>query len=273
MAQTGWTSTIPSPGPAAEWLPALDIPEPGPQSRLTVLLRWLLLIPQFIALWLLGILAFFVVVIGWFGALFTGRLPDFAAQYLTGFLGYQTRVGASAMLLVDRYPPFTLDHRPEGYPVQVEVHPGPLNRLAVFFRLILVIPAAIVEGLLTAGWYTVSIIVWLVVLVLGRMPRPLFEATAAVLRYSMRLSAYLLLLTSAYPKRIFGDDADTAYGTAPEAVSATRPLLLSGLGKGLVVLFLVVGLFSSAAENLATDNSDNNTNNNSSSAPAQTDFW
>jgi len=258
MAQTGWAKTLPE--GSREWLPALDIPEPGEQRRLTVLLRWLLLVPQFIALWLLGIAAFVVVVIGWFGALFLGRLPEFAASFLTGFLGYETRVTASAMLLVDRYPPFALQAPPD-YPVQVEVRPGGLNRIAVFFRLLLVIPAAIVRGLLTTGWYPVAVVIWLVTLVLGRMPRPLFEATAAVLRFSMRVSAYLLLLTPAYPKRLFGDDSEVE----PRTVSATRPLLLSGWGKGLVVLFLVVGLFGGTAENLARGTMDNNDSNASSS--------
>ena len=53
-----------------------------------------------------------------------GELPVFAAGYLTSYLGYATRVGCYAMLLVDRYPPFALD-APD-YPVRVELEPGPL---------------------------------------------------------------------------------------------------------------------------------------------------
>lgn len=246
MATNTWAAQ--SPGPSTEWLPALDVPEPGSQRRLTVLLRWLLLVPHFVVLWLLSIAAFFVVVIGWFGALFTGRLPVFAADFLTGYLGYSTRVGASSMLLVDAYPPFAVSGVTD-YPVRVEVRPGPLNRLAVFFRLLLVIPAAIVQSLLVTGWYTAGFVIWLVVLVLGRMPRPLFEATAAVLRYALRVHAYMLLLTSAYPKRIFGDDAATAPG---EAVSATRPLLLSSGGKFLLVVFLLLGLVGDATSSVTT---------------------
>ena len=252
MAQNSWAAPLPL--GSTEWLPALDVPEPGTQRRLTVLLRWLLLIPQFIALWLLGIVAFFVVVVGWFAALVLGRLPDFAADYLSGYIGYETRVTAGAMLLVDRYPPFAL-RAPEDYPVRVELRPGPLNRLAVLFRLLLVIPAAIVQSLLTTGWAALAVIVWLVVLVLGRMPRPIFEATAAVLRYSMRLGAYLTMLTPAYPKRLFGDESEVE----PQVVSATRPLLLSGAGKGLVVLLLVVGLIGSVSENLAEDDNGSST--------------
>jgi hypothetical protein len=231
----------------SEWLPVLDIPEPERQRRLTVLLRLLLLIPQLIVLWLLGIAAFVVAVIGWFGALFLGRLPGFAARFLSLYVAYDTRVFAYLMLLVDRYPPFRLGpvRYPGEYPVGIEVRPGELNRLAVFFRLILVIPAAIVQALLMAGWWAVALILWLVVLIVGETPRPLFEATSAVVRFRMRTQAYVLMLASAYPKRIFGDPPGPAAppGEAPEAaVSATRPLVLSTAGKVLLVVFLVIGV-------------------------------
>lgn len=241
MAQQTWDSKLPP--EADEWLPALDIPEPRTQRRLTVLVRWLLLIPQVIVLFFLGIAAFFATVIGWFAALFIGRLPDPIARYLSAFLAYETRVHASGLLLVDAYPPFAL--RPvSDYPVRIEVRPGRLNRLAVLFRIILLIPAAIVQSLFTSGWYAVCFLSWLVVLILGRMPRPLFEATAALLRYTMRYYAYVSMLTSAYPKGLFGDrDTQDTPGTAPP-VSATRPLRMSTAGTVLVTLFLVIGLIA-----------------------------
>ncbi|MDY0814686.1 DUF4389 domain-containing protein [Kitasatospora purpeofusca] len=230
-----------------EWLPALDLPAPGPQNRLTVLFRLLLLIPQFIVVWVLTVVAFVVTVIGWFGALVLGRLPVFAADYLGAYVPYETRVNAYLLMTTGSYPPFAF--RVPDYPVQVGLRPGELNRLAVLFRIVLVIPAAVVQGLLYAGWWVVGWISWLVVLVLGRMPQPLFEASAAVLRYRMRYMAYLLMLTSAYPKRLFGDEP----GSEPEGtVSATRPLVMSGAGRGLLVLFLVLGLASGVTSSVTT---------------------
>ncbi|MEU4115302.1 DUF4389 domain-containing protein [Kitasatospora sp. NPDC028055] len=243
-----------------EWLPVLDMPAPAAQNRWTVLLRLLLLIPQFVVLWVLSLVAFVVTVIGWFGALVLGRLPGFVADYLTAFVPYEARVTAYLMLTVDRYPPFRFS-APE-YPVQVELRPGELNRLAVLFRIILVIPASIVQGLLHAGWWMVSFISWLVVLILGRMPQPLYEATTAILRYQLRYTAYLVMLTSAYPKRLFGEEPNSE----PERVSATRPLVLSGGGRGLVVLFLILGLVSWATSSVTTsvntddDDEDNGVN-------------
>lgn len=112
--------------------------------------------PQVVVLWVLSVVAFFAVVIGWFAALVTARLPTPIARYLTDYLGYDTRVTASGSLLIDRYPPFSLRQRPD-FPALVQVRPGHLNRLAVLFRLILLIPVAVINSLLgTAGWCSAS---------------------------------------------------------------------------------------------------------------------
>ncbi|MEK0096917.1 DUF4389 domain-containing protein [Streptomyces sp. A475] len=249
---TGWgerpaTGTA---GGGTEWLPALDVPAPERQRRWTVLLRWLLLIPQYVVLFFLAVAAFFVVIAGWFAALFTGRLPDGIFSFLGSVLAYETRVNTSATLLVDRYPPFAFS-APD-YPVQIELRATPLNRLAVFFRLILVIPAAIVATLVRSGWVTLCWVFWLVALILGRLPAPLYAATAAVVRYSLRLNAYLLLLTPAYPKRLFGDEPVPA----EQVRSGTRPLLLDTAAKVLVVLFLLLGLVAQIANNTVHYGSD-----------------
>ena len=228
-----------------EYLPVLDVFPPERERRWTVLLRLLLLIPQAIVVALLGIVAAIVVFVGWFGALALGRLPEFAASYLSKYLAYETRVEAYGMLLVDRYPPFRFDalDTPD-YPVRIAVTPGQLSRLAVFFRLLLAIPAGIVQAVVYSGWSVCCFFIWVVVLVLGRMPRAAFQATASVLRYKLRFEAYMYLLTSAYPKRLLGDqegrDYDPSWGTA----SATRPLVLAGGGQGLLVLFIVLGVLA-----------------------------
>ncbi|WP_406447457.1 DUF4389 domain-containing protein [Streptomyces sp. NBC_00876] len=240
-------------GDADEFLPVLDVIEPARQRRLTVLFRLLLLIPHFVVLFFLEIAAFFTVVFGWFAALVLGRLPEPVFRFLAGVLGYRTRVGASVMLLVDRYPPFALSPQTD-YPVRIDVRPTQLNRPAVFFRLILVIPAAVLQSLATSGWFALAILWWLITLILGRMPRPLFEATAATLRYDMRLSAYLSMLSPAYPKGFFGEDALSV--PEQQARSATCPLVMSTAGKALLVLFLVIGLIGGITTSVTGSSSD-----------------
>lgn len=182
---------------------------PVAQRRVTTAFRLILVIPQLIVLYVLGIAAEIVSIIGWFGALFTGRLPQFAAEFLSGVLRWQTRVSAYYLLLTDLYPPFSLDDA--DYPVRVAVRPGPLNRLAVLFRFILAIPAAIVLGALTYGLETITMfVVWLIVLITGRMPEALHEAISSVLRYTTRYTGYLFLLTSEYPRGLYGDQPGLA---------------------------------------------------------------
>jgi hypothetical protein len=199
----------------------LAFPERAPQQRLTVLLRIIFAIPHLVALWALGIVAEIVLLIGWFGALFTGRLPQFAEDYLSGYLQWQARVNAYCLLLTDVYPPFTFGD--SDYPVRVAVpRPGPLNRLAVFFRIILGFPAGVVTALLVWGGQTIVLfITWLIVLVTGTMPASLHEAYVAVLRYSIRYTGYMTLLTGEYPSALFGDQP--APGTAPGGGSVGYP--------------------------------------------------
>lgn len=252
MADAQWSPGR-RPGDAEEFLPVLDIIEPVRQRRLTVLVRVLLLIPHFIVLFFLGFAAFFTVVFGWFAALVLGRLPEPVFRFLAAALAYRTRVAADGMFLVDRYPPFTLNQPPD-YPVRIDVRPTRLNRPAVFFRLILVIPAAIVQSLVTSGWCALAIVWWLITLILGRMPRPLFEATAATLRYETRVSAYVTMLSPAYPKGFFGEDALSV--PARQGRSATRPLVMSTAGRALLVLFLVLGLVGSITTSVTRSSSD-----------------
>jgi hypothetical protein len=176
----------------------------APQSRVTVAFRIIMAIPQLIVLWLLGIAAMVITIIGWFGALFTGRLPVFAADFLTGYLRWLSRVYAYNYLLTDVYPPFTLDDA--DYPVRLAVTPGRLNRLAVLFRFFLLIPCWIVQAVVTYGALTIFIFVtWLIVLIRGQMPDSIHQALAAVLRYQVRTLGFAMMLTSAYPGGLFGD--------------------------------------------------------------------
>jgi hypothetical protein len=196
---------LPAPGAVdgAPVPPALVIEHVERRGRLSVAFRLLLVLPQAVVLsvlWLVGLVA---VVVGWFAALVLGRLPEPIARYLCHLTRYTTRVYAYGWLLTDRYPPFRF--LAEDYPVQVDLAPGRLNRLAVLFRLFLAIPAMILSGLAVAGWEVAGFFIWLLVLVLGRVPGPLLDATTAMLRYSMRLNAYALLVTAAYPSGLFGD--------------------------------------------------------------------
>ncbi len=94
---------------------------------------------------------------------------------------------------------YLLAHRPRW----VFRSPG---RLTVLARIILAIPAYLITLLVIFGLETlVMFVTWLIVLIAGRMPRPLHEAIAAGLRYCVRFSGYMFLITGTYPWGLFGD--------------------------------------------------------------------
>lgn len=239
------------------------------RNRLSVALRLILLIPQAIVLYFLGIAAVVVAFLGWFGALVMGRLPGWAAEYLTLYLGWNTRYMASYFLLTDAYPPFAFA-APLGYPVRLVVAPGRLSRLAVLFRIVLAIPAYVVVSLAGLGATPVLVVAWVIVVITGRMPRSLFLALAAVLRYYQRFFGYSsLLVTATYPSGLFGEaipvggwlppatatvvevgatDPSPPSTAAPGASAAwpARPVPLTGGAKKLVALFLALGVVVAA---------------------------
>ena len=91
--------------------PALGVdlqPELDGRNRLTVLFRWLLVIPQLFVLGLVGIAAFFAWLAALVAVVVTGRWPEGLWDFLVGYLRWTLRVNAYALLLTDRYPPFSL---------------------------------------------------------------------------------------------------------------------------------------------------------------------
>lgn len=238
---------------------------PGPQRRVTVFFRVILAIPHILYALVLGIVGFFAVVVTWFAALVLGRVPDGLHGFLTGILDYITRVyGYAGYLLTDRYPSFSLHAEGEAVAVLVPP-PGRLNRAAVLFRLILMVPAFIVASVAGSGVSIALFFIWLIVLITGRMPRSLFEALAVVLRYQVRAHAYFAMLTSEYPRGLFGD-AEAPSATVPDAsppppvgapttglpaMPRITRLVLSKAGKRLVILFLVLGAITSVGTNAA----------------------
>jgi hypothetical protein len=220
----------PSPGeaPAVSGPVLVEFAGPARQNRGTVLIRAVLAIPMLICLYFARYVAWLILVTGWFGALFTGRLPDYATGFLAGYQRWEVKTYAYLLLLTDRYPAIGYQH--DDYPVSVAISPGRLNRAAVLFRLILIIPAGCVAEVL--GWGLGPILMiptWLIVLIRGRMPQPLYWAIAASVRYWARMKGYWYLLTDVYPAGLFGDrpePAPSGLWPAPAGQEPAQPVPL-----------------------------------------------
>jgi hypothetical protein len=192
---------------------------PAKQRRVTILLRLILVIPHVVLLLALTIAADVVAFIGWWAALFTGELPDWAHIFITGWMRWQARVYAYLFMLTDRYPPFALDEN--DYPVRLVSRLTRLNRLAVFFRWILVVPARIVMYVILYGVLVLWFFIWLIALIAGGLPPALHQAIAAVVRYQARYNGYWMMATSEYPKGLYGDYSPAE--SSADAASAATP--------------------------------------------------
>lgn len=73
------------------------------------------------------------------------------------------------------------------------------NRLTVFFRLILVIPHALVLALWGIAFWLLGLVCWLVAIFTGRVPDGLHQFQASYVRYQNRVYAYLYLDADPFP--------------------------------------------------------------------------
>ena len=168
------------------------------RNRLTVFFRLILAIPLFLWAILWGVIVSLAWIVNWFATLFMGQSPEGLHNFLATYLRYTTHVRAYALLVADPYPPFT---GKEGtYPIDLEVDPPQRqNRLTVFFRGILAIPALFLSNLLSQLNQLLAIFSWFIALVTGRVPEGIRNFAALAIRIETQTYAYALLLTSRYP--------------------------------------------------------------------------
>ena len=146
---------------------------------------------------LLGAVAYILAIVNWFVIVIGGRDIPAIRQYTVFYLRWRVRALAYLMLLQDLYPPFGDDAYPAA--LTFAEPEGPRRRLSVGFRLILIIPQLIVVGLLTIAWWVTSFVAWLAILFTGHYPEGLYTFGVGVLRWFIRVEAYLLLLVDDYP--------------------------------------------------------------------------
>jgi hypothetical protein len=168
------------------------------RSRLMVFFRILLAVPHFVWLLLWGIVAELAALIGWFVAVFTGRLPEGLHRFISAFVRYQVHVNAFVYLTANPFPGFT--GRPGSYPIEAHLPQRERqSRLLIFFRLWLSLPAFLILAALGSAAGAAALLGWFAALFTGRMPSGLRNLQGWWLRYGAQTYAYALLLTPRYP--------------------------------------------------------------------------
>jgi hypothetical protein len=80
------------------------------------------------------------------------------------------------------------------------------SRLTTFFRLILVIPHAILLGLWGLGAFFASVAAWFAIVFTGRYPQGLWDFCAGWVRYNARVNLYTYLAVDQFPPFSGGPD-------------------------------------------------------------------
>jgi hypothetical protein len=191
-----------------------NVEYPESLSRLLIFVKsWLLAIPHFIVLAVLGVAAWIVTIIAWFAILITGRYPEGMWRFVLGVFRWGARVQAYVLLQRDEYPPFSFDG---DYPVHLDLqYPERLNRWLVLIKWLLIIPHYIVLYILQFIAQIITFIAWFAILFTGRYPRSMFDFIVGYQRWNSRVYAYLFLLTDDYPPFTFDNDTSNNYSGSP----------------------------------------------------------
>ncbi|MFC4783612.1 DUF4389 domain-containing protein [Nocardioides sp. MAHUQ-72] len=157
---------------------------------------------------------------------------------------------------------------PTAYPARLEVdHADQYNRVTTAFRIVVVIPIAIVYGVLTAGasetaydqsGETVSstsggivaglfMATLLMILFRQRYPRWWFDFALELTRFGTRIGAYVALLTDEYPSTVEAQRVhlEIDYPDVERELNRWLPLVkwLLAIPHYIVLFFLSIGAF------------------------------
>jgi hypothetical protein len=137
--------------------------------------------------------------------LFRRKYPRWWFDWNLSLVKFGMRVSSYILLMRDEYP-----STDEEQSVHIEI-PYPnagteLNRWLPLVKWFLAIPHIVVLCVLAIGVIFCTIIAWFAILFTGRYPRSFFDFIVGVYRWSIRVSAYaILLVTDKYPPFRLGD--------------------------------------------------------------------
>jgi hypothetical protein len=145
-----------------------------------------------------------VVVVGAGGLLFFGPLlmilfrekyPRWWFDWNLELTRFSTRVSVYGALLDDQYPS-TDEEQSVRLNVRYPDARSELNRWLPLVKWLLAIPHWILLGFLYVAAFVCIVIAWFAILFTGRYPRGLFDFVVGVGRWTLRVSAYAILLTT-----------------------------------------------------------------------------
>ena len=183
----------------------LNIDYPESSNRLTAIFRLILVIPIVFILALISTYAEALSLAIAMMILFKEKYPKWWFEWHIGITKFTYRIAAYVLLMRDEYP--STDHDQS---VRIDV-PYPevkndLKRWIPLVKWILVIPHIIVLIFLFIGVVLSTIFALLAILFTGKYPKSIFNFVEGFLRWTLRVSAFALLLTTdEYPPFRLGE--------------------------------------------------------------------
>ena len=164
-------------------------------NKSTALFRLVLIIPIVIILAIISSYAEALSIAVGLLILFREKYPKWWFDWNVGITKFTYRIFAYGLLMRDEYPSTDDDQA-----VKVDI-PYPdvkkdLNRWMPLVKWILVIPHIIVLIFIFIAVVFCSIFAWFAILLTGRYPKVIFDFVEGFLRWSLRVNAYAILLTT-----------------------------------------------------------------------------
>jgi len=177
----------------------VEIDHPQKLSRLLIFVKWLLAIPHYLVLYVLGIVAIFVYLLAFVATLGGGSYPRALFDFFVGYERWRLRLTAYIFLQTDKYPPFGFEDDPS-YPVRLEVqYPQRVARWRPLLTWLFAIPAGIVALVLMFLAEVVTLLAFFAILITGEYPEAMFDFVTGAIRLTTKTTFYLLWISPEYP--------------------------------------------------------------------------
>jgi hypothetical protein len=195
-------------------------------SRGSLILRSLfgglyIALPHGFLLIFMSIASSFVGIINFWSILITGKMIRSMFDFQLNLMRWSLRVNARLMNLSDGYPAFGMTHNDADVILDIE-YPETSNRVSVLLRAMfgiwyVLIPHAFLLFFLQIGVMFVRMIAFWAVLFTGKYPEGMHNYMVGVLRWNIRVNAFMSYLTDTYPPfSRSGDEATFTSTSSPD---------------------------------------------------------
>lgn len=200
-------------------------------SRALLFVKWLLVVPAYVVVFLYGIAVGFTTFLAFWVILITGRYPKGLFAFARGYMDLYTRtVAYFPLLLTDLYPlRFGVVSKSAGadHVLYEAEHPDRQSRVRLLVKLVTNVLAA-VYLLVVASVFALmlgSVVAWFAILFTGKYPESLRRFTVSLLQWVARVMSWQYLMRDEWT--LFAENRRTAIPVgAGAALSAVIGLAL-----------------------------------------------